>query len=553
MPLSADSSSNVLSTIISGDGVNSIQIFIALLVSCVGFVVAIVNAVAAYFRDKRQMDELAAQERRFEAFKKDLEDKQRRLVRYENMQELMKQYKKPLLQSAFDLQSRLANQIKFNFLYQFAQKKSDRHHEYARLNTAFVIAEFLGWLEVIRQEIVFIVGRGNQTPKLNLIIDAIKFQFTGDKDVQGNSKSDKNAFEGNWEVLQLFAGELRAIGEVMITERSYDDGQRGTNLSVIGYAEFARRLKKQDKKASATDKLHQAVLSPLLVYIDGLMTMDSTEAPTRRMAMLQVLLCKLIDVLDDAVPSEDGSHCEEPRYIHRDSRLTPLVSRLSRPQLEWLAEQPFMEEFPVEEIECNPSTAMWEHRMGELDVKEREMYQRLAFPGFREDLRLCSQKDREKLLEKDGYPGAFPPRQDVSRRHPPSLGDLRRAGSHRHEYAAYPAVLKWSPSLLRNRGHRRAAATAAAAPIVAMKLSPGHGSGGVLAGGGDGGYRGSNCSINMSATTTSAQQQQQQQRSDISGSPSGSGQQPAACEAGAVATSGALLPPNPREASLKEC
>ncbi len=37
--------------------------------SSVGFVVAVVNSIAAYFRDRKQMEELAAQERRFEAFK----------------------------------------------------------------------------------------------------------------------------------------------------------------------------------------------------------------------------------------------------------------------------------------------------------------------------------------------------------------------------------------------------------------------------------------------------------------------------------------------------
>lgn len=138
---------------------------------------------------------------------------------------LMKQYKKPLLQSAFDLQSRLANQVNLrsapyavavaagwglgrsvrsayfgspyvnriantlipsqvrsNFLCKFANQ-GDRDKEYARLNMAFVIAEFLGWLEVIRQEIVFIVGEG--TANLNMIIDAIKFQFTGDTPCQG--------------------------------------------------------------------------------------------------------------------------------------------------------------------------------------------------------------------------------------------------------------------------------------------------------------------------------------------------------------------------------
>ncbi len=63
--------------------------------------------------------------------------RRRRLVRFENVQELMKQYKKPLLQSAFDLQSRLANQLRSNFLNQFANKGNFRDAQYARLNMAF--------------------------------------------------------------------------------------------------------------------------------------------------------------------------------------------------------------------------------------------------------------------------------------------------------------------------------------------------------------------------------------------------------------------------------
>ncbi len=61
-------------------------------------------------------------------------------------------------------------QVKSNFLYQFANRGNPRDRDYARLNMAYVIAEFLGWLEVIRQEIVFITGvKAND---LSLIIDA---------------------------------------------------------------------------------------------------------------------------------------------------------------------------------------------------------------------------------------------------------------------------------------------------------------------------------------------------------------------------------------------
>ncbi|KXZ51931.1 hypothetical protein GPECTOR_11g57 [Gonium pectorale] len=375
------------------------------------------------------MEEIANQERRFEAFKKELEDKQRRLVRFENVQELMKQYKKPLLQSAFDLQSRLANQIKTNFLYQFAQKGNARDRDYARLNMAFVISEFLGWLEVIRQEIVFIVGGGNRTSDLNLILDAIKFQFTGETPVQGNGSPHSLDTDVHWQTLQLYAGELRAIGEVMIVERTYDDDNVGSNLSVIGYAEFVRRcnaeppgLDSPEELAAwkaGKEKLQQETLAPLLGHVDKLMTLENDSAPRRRITMLQVLLCKLIDVLDDAVPYEMGPEFnledgEEPRYIPRDFRLTPLVKWLSRPQLKWLSEQRFMEK--VHAVDRLAWTD-WHARVRSLPPEDQDIFVRVAFPGFREDLhvdrdgRMLSQEEREKKLGKDAFPAAFPPRQ----------------------------------------------------------------------------------------------------------------------------------------------
>ncbi|PNW70533.1 hypothetical protein CHLRE_17g723950v5 [Chlamydomonas reinhardtii] len=424
---SSSGDSNIFTTVLSGEGGSKWQIVIALLASSVGFVVAIVNSAFAYFRDKKQMEELAAQERRFEAFKKELEDKQRRLVRYENVQELMKQYKKPLLQSAFDLQSRLANQVRSNFLCKFANQ-GDRDKEYARLNMAFVIAEFLGWLEVIRQEIVFIVGEG--TANLNMIIDAIKFQFTGDTPCQGKSNEPKEADE-HWQVLQLYAGELRAIGEVMLTERADDDDNTGSNLAVIGYAEFQRRCNATEPEdgalpievaewKSSKARLQQETLKPLMHWIDKLMELDDKSTPTKRMTMLQVLLCKLIDVLDNAVPYEVGpeydlENNEEPRYITRDFRLTPLVGRLTKKQLEWLADQRFMVG-AYRLVDWQFHSDWWNTLCEGREQAERTMYEKVAFPGFREDLRTerdgsqRSQESREKALGKDGWPGACPPK-----------------------------------------------------------------------------------------------------------------------------------------------
>jgi hypothetical protein len=89
-------------------------------------------------------------------------------------------YKKYLLQSAYDLQSRLSQQVQRNFLYDFKErdeKQTDasaepgsrqpssstllhggRHYEYAVHSTAYFFAEFLAQLEVIRRNMVFITG-----------------------------------------------------------------------------------------------------------------------------------------------------------------------------------------------------------------------------------------------------------------------------------------------------------------------------------------------------------------------------------------------------------
>jgi len=401
------------------------QSIIMLVAAAASFLVALVNGVAAYYRDKQTQQELWAQERRFEQFKKDLEDRQRRLVRFENVQELMKQYKKPLLQSAFDLQSRIANQVKQNFLHVFInQRNSARDKDYARYNFAFVIAEFMGWLEVIRQEIVFISGQEDSV-LLSSLIDAIKFQFTGETPVQGVPPKGCEAdpeYDKNSTLLQLYAGELRAIGEVMIKDRGADSmlyiSAGAQNLQVIGYAEFMRRMTKEGPPDGSdpelidqwecVEKFMQESLAPLLSHIDRMAELAKGDAPVRRLAMMQVLLCRLIDMLDNAVPWDVGRKYdleagEEPQFIPRDFRITPLVAHLNGKQRKWLSTQPFMEST---DWYVDDPAGEWEERMCGGDVEPE--YRKLCFCGFREDLATKTQAEREK--GPDMWPGCFPPR-----------------------------------------------------------------------------------------------------------------------------------------------
>lgn len=334
-----------------------------------------------------------------EELKFEIAERQRRAVKFDDITELMQQYKKPLLQSAWDLQSRLTNQVKLGFCYSF-QQRTEREKQYGKYNTMYVVAEFLAWLEIIRREIVFIAalkvgaeaqGRETESSDLSRLFEDIKFQFTGETPWQGHSKTPVTSSNEKWDshghILQLYAGELRAIGEVMLvttgtsTDTSEDSGSNGS-LYPIGYAEFVRRMKKKApggecrsrarsaasiddatrKKASVSvkewttaqmewddskEKQFQETLKPLEDYVDQLGRLKGPEkehieagalwkgqAPTKRMLMLQVLMCKLIDMLDFETK-------DEPRYIKRNERLIPLVRYLNQDQRDWLCKQPY--------------------------------------------------------------------------------------------------------------------------------------------------------------------------------------------------------------------
>lgn len=73
------------------------------------------------------------------------------------------------------------------------------------------------------------------------------------------------------------------------------------------------------------ERFMQRSLAPLLAHVDALAALPKGEAPTRRLALLQVLLCRLVEMLDSAVPWDAGPAYdleagEEPRYIPRDFR-----------------------------------------------------------------------------------------------------------------------------------------------------------------------------------------------------------------------------------------
>ena len=72
--------------------------------------------------------------------------------------ELMRTYHDPLLRSAVDLQSKLFNILKLHLLDKWYNKGTEAEKEYAIDNTLYVIAEYLGWVEIVRREVQRAIG-----------------------------------------------------------------------------------------------------------------------------------------------------------------------------------------------------------------------------------------------------------------------------------------------------------------------------------------------------------------------------------------------------------
>ena len=131
---------------------------------------------------------------------------------------LMSKYRDPLLRSAIDLQSRLYNIRRNCALQNFSHKPQDEQH-YLRTSTLYVIAEYFGWVEILRREIQFLdLGDLDLNRRLSNLLVGITKAF-GTSRIDGEKSFDSN--------LKLFNGEQRALGEIMMQPRSTD--------ALIGY------------------------------------------------------------------------------------------------------------------------------------------------------------------------------------------------------------------------------------------------------------------------------------------------------------------------------
>jgi hypothetical protein len=191
--------------------------------------------------------------------------------------ELALRYREPLLHAAFNLQTRLYNIASptHRFLERFLARGTTAEAEYARLNTVYLLGQYLCWSEILRREGQFI-------DPVDLRRDReVMAAMEGVREVLSDS------FTFTDPVLRVFRGEQRAIGEVLLTRTDNPSERVGPRLDCLGYAAF---VKVQDDKDTAR------WFTTLLEDVDRLA--GELDEHHDRLVALQHALLQLINLLD---------------------------------------------------------------------------------------------------------------------------------------------------------------------------------------------------------------------------------------------------------------
>lgn len=190
-------------------------------------------------------------------------------------EELAKLFREPLLQAAFNLQSRIYNIIELDFFERFLSERStNEEREYARLYTMYLFAQYFCWWEIIRSHSQFLDPRNNQFNRTVMRkIEAVRDTFAESTTIQDPT-------------FRLFRGEQRALGEVMLTPIA--DPQPGApRWECRGYAAFVQAL-----ECEQVERWFRRLREDIAV------TARDRRGHDARLRLLQWRLMDVVDVLD---------------------------------------------------------------------------------------------------------------------------------------------------------------------------------------------------------------------------------------------------------------
>jgi hypothetical protein len=199
-----------------------------------------------------------------------LEEERRAKTKAELVAELMARYRDPLMQAAFDLQSRIYNIVEQGFLQTHYCNGTDSTKEYARENTLYVLADYLGWVEILRREVRFL-DLGDEVANRAWTARLVAVRTT--------LLSDRYSPR-----FRVFNGQQRAIGEIMIVA----GGDRAGRPETLGYAGFLARQRDPEFDRWFVD---------LRADLDTLAN-EPDLGHEERLVALQHALVELIDLLD---------------------------------------------------------------------------------------------------------------------------------------------------------------------------------------------------------------------------------------------------------------
>lgn len=135
---------------------------------------------------------------------------------------VLARYREPLVAAAYELQGRLYGILQLDFLGVYYLRGDEAQRRYAVQNTLYVIAQYFGWCEILRQEIQFLSFSDSKTTRdVSQRLRRVVELFQSDHPELGRR-------------LLLWRGEQRAIGQLMMDEDA-------SQTRCLGYASFVER------------------------------------------------------------------------------------------------------------------------------------------------------------------------------------------------------------------------------------------------------------------------------------------------------------------------
>jgi hypothetical protein len=207
--------------------------------------------------------------------------------------EVALRYREPLLQAAFNLQTRLYNIVGLRFFERFmTDDNSVEEREYAIEHTLYLIGQYFCWVEILRRESQFLDPRDLQRNRvLAEQLESIRDAFAASTDNAG--------------LLRIFRGEQRAIAEVMMTKTSNLPVSGAPRYDCQGYGAFIH-----DRMDSEIDRWFRHLRSDLKCYA------FNPAGNGRRMVLIQNELVNLVNLLDPEMHRVSGQmrkHLAIPR------------------------------------------------------------------------------------------------------------------------------------------------------------------------------------------------------------------------------------------------